>query len=101
MNATATMTMTSLRDSNGVIHTGQPLKDALAKVAQDMRDLAHGIRTDDPYAVHVTEDTKDENLRQSLDLADQVEKGEVNGFWLWQKLNMIFTNECVAMLPKP
>jgi len=84
--------------SEGETKTGEALQKALATVAQDKRELARDVRKNAPYAQHVTEQTKDDILKSDLRQADEIEAGMCNlsHFWLWQKVNMFFTGECVA-----
>jgi hypothetical protein len=83
------------------IKSGKELEDALRHIASDYRDNARNLRIEDPYASHVTEAEKDRILSDSLNLANQIERGEgLNNFTVWQKVNHFFTGECVAFLQK-
>lgn len=81
------------------IVTGERLTSALSTVANDYRELAHAIRKEDAYAPHVTVEQKEHQLNKMLKLADEVEKGEVGTFTVWQRVNTVLTGECVALLP--
>lgn len=90
--------MESIRLHTGEIVTGERLREALKDVANDWRQLAHDIRKEDAYASHITETEKDRFLYEGLSRADQIETGEVNGFWIWQRVNEKLTGDCVALL---
>jgi hypothetical protein len=87
------------RTHTGEYVTGERLQAALTQVANDWRDNARAIRAEDAYAPHVTDETKEGNLREGLALADRIEAGEVKSFTVWQRVNDALTGECVALLP--
>lgn len=91
--------MQPFRTHTGELVEGERLTAALAKVADDWRDLAYAIRRADNYASHVTEETKDAALAKALESAERVRAGEVKSFTIWQRVNMMLTGECVAFLP--
>jgi len=80
--------------------TGETLKKAQQSVADWYRNNAYGIRAEDLYASHVTEETKEKRLQEQLAQAERIRSGtEPMGFWLWQRLNTEITGECIAFLP--
>jgi hypothetical protein len=81
------------------IDTHPRFKEACSKVAKDWRELCRAIRIEDEYAAHVTEAQKDKDLSEGLALADEIERGEINSFTIWQRVNLELTGECVAFLP--
>ena len=94
--------MKSLIDTGFMTHTkeiitGDRLKDALNKVADDMIENAHKVRGE-KYADHVTEQDKDRYLADNLMNAERVREGNYHSFAVWQKINMVLTGECVALL---
>ena len=93
----------TFKTHNGETISGDRLKQALADVANDWRALAYAIREKDLYASHVTTEQKEQALKKDLQLADEVERGEINSFTMWQRVNEKLTGECVALfsnLPK-
>ena len=74
-------------------------QQARKEVAQDWRDMAHAIHKEDAYASHVTDETKEQLLRDHLSFADDIESGVANGFTIWQRIRYKMTGECVALLP--
>lgn len=85
----------------GEVVTGQRLKAALNKVANDWATLARDIRDEDDYAEHVSERTKDEDMLAMLEKADRIRKGEVNNFAIWQRVNTVLTGKCVDLMYMP
>lgn len=88
---------------NFITHTkevvsGKRLTKALNKVADKMIENAKAVRKG-IYAGHVTEETKEEVLSSSLQLAEKVRNGFFENFTIWQRINTELTNECVALLP--
>lgn len=91
------------------IHTGRfvhgaRLQAALSKVAEDWRQLAHAIRSEDAYASHVTEDQKRNALQGMLLQADEIERGNVSSFAIWQRVNTKLTGVCAPLFsptPRP
>ena len=92
--------MNSFETHTGEIVTGQPLQDALDKVASDWEELAKSVRKEDDYASHVSEFTKDDILRIQLVRAESIRNGEIRSFAIWQRVNTYLTGDCVALLPK-
>jgi len=87
--------------SEGQQKTQEELNAAFKIVAQEERELAKAIRKEDNYASHVTKEAKDLNLKEDLKKADEIESGNHElHFWLWQKVNKVFTGENVALLGK-
>jgi hypothetical protein len=84
----------------GEIVTGQRLQDALNIVADKQIEISKGIRKQDLYADHVTEETKDLNLQRGIELAEKIRNGVFDNFTIWQRINTELTGECVALLPK-
>lgn len=72
---------------------------ACEAVAQDWREIAHGIRKEDLYALHVTEEHKAACLQRALAQADKIAAGEIKSFAIWQRVNKKLTGECVGLLP--
>jgi hypothetical protein len=79
--------------------TGERLEQAFNKVADFFESNARKIREEDPYAAHVTEETKDELLNKRLASVQRIREGEVRSFTVWQRINTELTGKCVAMLP--
>jgi hypothetical protein len=93
--------MPQFKTSNGEIldYDDERLIEACRAVAKWKRENAYGIRGEDLYASHVSEQRKDEYLRADLRLADQIERGEhLHSFWCWQRVNQELTGECVGFL---
>ena len=91
----------TFRTHTGEIVGWQRLAEARNAVADDYAKLARDIRTENCYASHVTEEEKEQYLREGLETAERIRNGtEHGGFWLWQRLNTKITGECVALLPK-
>ena len=87
------------RTHTGEIVTGERLTKAIKKVCDDWRENALAIRSDDQYASHITEAEKEEFLKRSLLLADDLESGRIHPtFTDWQRINIELTGECVALL---
>ena len=88
------------RTHTGEIITGQKVLDAVKTVCEEWRDLAEEVRREDAYASHITENQKDEFMRQSITLADDLESGKINPtFTDWQRINTQLTGKCIALLP--
>lgn len=84
----------------GEIVAGERLCAALNEVANDWAELAHAIRKENAYADHVTEEQKEANLLIHLGRAEEIRNGvNVNNFTVWQRINLVLTGECVALLP--
>jgi hypothetical protein len=90
---------TKFRTHTGEIIQGERLQAALDAVADDWIDLACRIREDDEYASHVSEEEKDQVLKDNLKLAEEVRRGEINSFTTWQRVNEKITGESPALLP--
>lgn len=86
------------RTHTGEVVTGERLASALNAVADWYAENARAIRREDAYASHVTEETKERSLTEGLAFAEQVRRGEVGGFSVWQRINTHLTGECVALL---
>lgn len=80
----------------GAIVQGAQLEAALQAVADWYAANARGVRSEDLYASHVTTAQKDEYLARGLAHAEQVRRGEVSSFAVWQRINTHLTGECVA-----
>ena len=87
------------RTHTGEIVEGVRLQAAFAKVANDWRNLARAIRTEDAYASHVSEESKEADLVDMLKRADAIEAGEIGSFAIWQRIDTELTGRCVAFLP--
>ena len=85
------------RTHTGEIISGERVRVARAKVADDWAAMAHAIRTEDAYASHVTADEKDANLRRELARADEIRSGDAGGFTIWQRINAELTGEWVPL----
>ena len=76
-------------------------QETLDAVADKMIETAHGIRSEDFYADHVTEEQKNDYLARDLKYAEEVRKGVHNGnLTIAQRIRYHETGECVAILPK-
>lgn len=90
----------NFRTHTGEIVTGARLTDALTAVANDWAANARGIRAEDRYASHVTEERKEENMQRQLEQAERIRDGlEPIGFTFWQRINTKLTGECIGFLP--
>ena len=83
----------------GEVVEGDRLKQALNHVADFWVSNAHGCRKA-PYASHVTEQQKDDNLARGLEYAESIRQGYVEDFTSQQRINTYLTGECIALLPK-
>ncbi len=88
----------TFRTHNGQTVTGDRLMAACKQVADDWRTLHKTIRKEDRYAAHVREQEKDEILQRNLKRADEIERGDLKTFTIWQRVNTVLTGECVALL---
>lgn len=75
------------------------LQVALDAVADDWAELGRAIRTEDRYADHVSEETKEKALCDMLLRAEAIRLGDLGSFTIWQRVNTKLTGECVALLP--
>lgn len=89
--------MMSFRTHTGEIVQGERLAAALSEVAEDWRRLARAIRAEDTYAPHVTDDKKQADMQNMLDRADEIERGVVGSFTIWQRINTKLTGTCVPL----
>jgi len=93
------MKYTEHKTHTGEIIKGNRVTKAVKAVCNEWRELALAVRHEDSYASHVSEGAKDEYLSQSIILADDLEAGRINPtFTDWQRINIILTGECVALL---
>ena len=84
----------------GKILTETELAEALKKVANDLRENAYAIHSENAYASHVTQEEKERYLQERLGYANEVEKGLYNSnFTIWQRVDTLLTGECIAFLP--
>jgi hypothetical protein len=92
--------MNSFRTHQGRRVKGKELQLALYSVGEDLINLAIRIRKENAYADHVTEETKERILQDSLAIAYGIQKGMTMGCGLWflQRLNTKLTGECIAIL---
>jgi|HubBroStandDraft_6_1064221.scaffolds.fasta_scaffold1712096_3 3-methyladenine DNA glycosylase AlkD len=81
--------------------------EATQLVAQELRDLAHAIRKENAYALHVTDTQKEAILAHSLAQADGLAAGQLDGIISWidnftlaQRVHYKMTGECVPLLGK-
>lgn len=86
------------RTHTGEYVEGPRLREALEAVADWYVANAHAVRLEDAYASHVTEERKVEALERQLAFAEEVRRGEVQSFSVWQRINTHLTGECVALL---
>lgn len=91
--------MAEFRTHIGEIVTGERLQAALNVVADFYVENAKGIRKEDLYASHVTDDQKEDYLRKGLLYAEEIRLGKVTNFTIWQRVNTELTGECIALLP--
>lgn len=94
------MTLPSFTTHNGEVVDGERLAIALAQVADDWVALAVGIYTEDPYAPHVSQDTKEANLDNMLSDAELIRAGHLSSFTIIQRLNTKLTGVCVPLFSK-
>ena len=93
------MKYTEHRTHNGETIKGNRVIEAVKAVCNEWRELALAVREEDAYASHVSEGEKEEYLMQSITLANDLEAGKINPtFTDWQRINIILTGECVALL---
>ena len=90
------------RTHTGEQVSGERLTAARAAVADFWERNARATYAEDEYAAHVSQETKDEALREGLERAERIRQGtEPMGFWLWQRVNAELTGECVPLfLPR-
>lgn len=94
-----TMKYTEHRTHTGETIKGNRVTDAVKAVCDEWRELALAVRAEDSYASHVSEEEKDEYLKRSIILANDLEAGKINPtFTDWQRINIELTGECVAFL---
>lgn len=96
--------VSTFRTHTGELIDGERLQSALREVADDWRHLAHAIRSADEYAPHVTEAQKDGVLHDALQCADEIERGAVRSFTIWQRVNTKLTGVCAplfSLTPRP
>lgn len=92
--------MKSFRDHTGKTHAAPVAQAARERVADDWVQNARAIRSEDHYAPHVSEETKDDRLAESIAFAEEIRRGNMDGnFTAWQRINAKLTGECVAFLP--
>lgn len=92
--------MKSFKTHNGQVVEGEQLQQVLNDVANDWLAITYGIRGEDHYASHVTEEQKNENFRKGLETAERIRNGKETGLWCLQRINTKLTGECIALLPK-
>lgn len=92
--------MDSFRTHNGKIIEGEQLRQALYDVANDWLALSYGIRAEDHYASHVTEEQKNQNVKEGIETARRIRDGQEIGLWCLQRLNTKLTGECIALFSK-
>lgn len=95
------MTSKQFKTHEGNIISGKTLEKVLHKVACDMEKSAENIYNNDPYASHVTQTQKLENLHKSYDSAENIRRGEnLHNFTIWQRVNTELTGQCIGFLNK-
>ncbi len=94
------MSKNTFRTHTGEIVSGERLRVTLDAVATSYEVLARNIRTDDAYASHVSEKTKDEILERDLAHAQRIRSGVIDSYTTAQSVNTELTNECIPLLPK-
>lgn len=87
----------TFRTHDGETVTGERLNVALNAVADDWQQLAYDIRKEDRYASHVSEEKKDALLQEALHRAQEIRKGVIGSFTIWQRVNTKLTGDCVAL----
>lgn len=85
-------------DSNGQVHKLENLNRVLNKVADDWEQIGLSIKEQNLYADHVTNETKEKELQKHLNTANDIRKGIVSSFTIWQRINTELTGNCVALL---
>ncbi|MCR9222848.1 MAG: hypothetical protein NXH70_02165 [Hyphomonas sp.] len=88
----------TFRTHTGEIVKGAKLRRALNRTAKFYRDNAQAIYDTDPYASHVTQETKDEALAKGLASADEIKKGRVDNLTVAQRLDYELTGECIPLM---
>jgi hypothetical protein len=96
--------VSTFRTHTGELIDGDRLQSALREVADDWRRLAYAIRSADEYDPDVTEAQKDGVLHDALQRADEIERGVVRSFTIWQRVNTKLTGVCAplfSLTPRP
>jgi hypothetical protein len=92
--------MKKFRTHTGEIVSESTLSDALNAVADAHALNAYGIRHEDEYADHVTEEQKDKNFLEAIRTAEEIRVGKyLHTFWCWQRVNYELTGASVPFLP--
>lgn len=93
------MKINSFKTHAGEIVSGSRLQAALDTVANWYCDNAYAIREQDEYASHVTEETKEQRLREGLLKAERIRTGDIDNLSIRQRIDTVLTGKCVALLP--
>lgn len=88
----------SFKTHTGEIVSGDRLRTALNKVANDWAENARAIRIEDAYGSHITEEQKNRYLAEGLAFAETIREGVIGSFTIWQRVNTALTGECVGLL---
>jgi len=77
--------------------TKQQAREYAAKLYYELASTAHD--KDFGFASHVTDKDKDEYASKQLELANQIERGELDHiFSIQQSMHYFLTGECVPLL---
>jgi hypothetical protein len=74
------------------------LDDARKIVANDWRDLAAAILSEDDYAPHVSQDEKLRQYEKHMAFANDIESGVARGFTVSQRIHFAMTGDCIPLL---
>ena len=93
--------MKTFKTHTGYIVKGTALVSVCIEVSNDLIELAHDIYRENAYADHVTQETKDKILADSLKDAERIKNPENIGYelWIFQRLDTKLTGECIGLLP--
>ena len=80
--------------------TRKQVQAARETVADFFAEHALAVRRENPYADHVSEDTKEALLQNQLDFALEIRRGRADhNFTVWQRMEYALTGECTPFLP--
>lgn len=80
--------------------TEEQIQSARESVAKWWEENRRAVRRKDNYAPHVTEDEKDQYLREGISYAREIAAGLHDGcFTVAQRIYAELTGECPALLP--
>ena len=85
----------------GDVVSGKELRQALHHVAEEFKGYAYAIYDQDPYASHVSEDTKQLYLVRDVLEAEHIKTGaSLHNFTIAQRVNTYLTGDCIPLFGK-